>query len=300
MRALQEFGISEVRACAIVGQPRRTLHYRGKPKDDGPIAERTQTLAQERPRWGWRRLLIMIHRDGIDVGEYRFRRIYRSLALQVRPRKKRKVRYVRGNVIPAVSRPNERWSIDFVHDRLASGRNIRAITLVDDYTRECLAVEVGFSFGSQDVIRCFEDIAFERGFPETIRFDNGSEFTSHAMLRWGAERSVQLHFIDPGKPQQNAFAESFNGRLRDEFLNETLFGSLRHARVELEEWRRDYNTERPHSALGNLTPIAYAARTASVPQQAEALRSTEGFAPRPVATPDLIGPNDERILPAAG
>jgi putative transposase len=259
VRALQEFGISQLRACAIVGQPRRTLHYRGKPKDDGPIAERTQTLAQERPRWGWRRLLIMIHRDGIDVGEYRFRRIYRSLALQVRPRKKRKVRYVRGNVIPAVSRPNERWSIDFVHDRLASGRNIRAITLVDDYTRECLAVEVGFSFGSHDVIRCFEDIAFERGFPETIRFDNGSEFTSHAMLRWGAERSVQLHFIDPGKPTQNAQIESLNGKIRDELLNAHSFMTIFEARRRAVEWRQDYNEIRPHSALGYRTPREFAA-----------------------------------------
>jgi hypothetical protein len=114
----------------------------------------------------------MIRRGGVEVGEFRFRRIYRSLALQVRPRKKRKVRYIRGNVIPAVSRPNERWSIDFVHDRLANGRNVRAIAVVDDFTRECLALEIDFSFGSQDVIRCFEDLAFERGFPETIRFDN--------------------------------------------------------------------------------------------------------------------------------
>jgi putative transposase len=206
-----------VRACAIVGQPRRTLHYRGKPKDESAIAERTQTLAQERPRWGWRRLLIMIRRDGIEVGEFRFRRIYRSLALQVRPRKKRKVRYIRGNVVPAVSQPNERWSIDFIHDRLTNGRNVRAIVIVDDFTRECLTLEIGFSFGSHDVIRCFEDLAFERSFPQTIRFDNhGSEFTSHAMLRWGAERSVQLHFIDPGKPTQNAQIESLNGKIRDE------------------------------------------------------------------------------------
>jgi putative transposase len=121
-----------------------------------------------------------------------------------------------------------------------------------------------------------------------------------AILRWSQETRVDWHYIAPGKPQQNAFIESFNGRLRDEFLNETLFSSLAQARVELNEWRHDYNPERPHSALANLTPIAYAARIALVPQQAEALRSPEGFAPRPVATPDLIGPNDERILPAAG
>lgn len=260
MRALQEYGLSQVRACAIIGQPRRTLHYCTKPKNDSEIAERIQVLAQQRPRWGWRRLLIMIRRDKVDVGEFRFRRIYRSLALQVRPRKKRKVRYIRGNVIPAVSRPNERWSIDFVHDRLANGRNVRAIAVVDDFSRECLALEVGFSFGSHDVIRCFEDLAFERGFPETIRFDNGSEFTSHAMLRWGAERSVNLHFIDPGKPTQNAQIESLNGKIRDELLNAHSFRSIFEARCEAAEWRQDYNEIRPHSALGYLTPREFAER----------------------------------------
>jgi putative transposase len=258
VRALQEFGISQVRACVIVRQPRRTLHYHGKPKDDSLIAERTQTLAQERPRWGWRRLLIMIRRAGIDVGEFRFRRIYRSLALQVRPRKKRKVRYVRGNVVPPVSRPNERWSIDFIHDRLTNGRNVRAIAVVDDFTRECLALEVGFSFGSHDVIRCFEDLAFERGFPETIRFDNGSEFTSHATLRWGAERSVQLHFIDPGKPTQNAQIESLNGKIRDELFNAHAFVTIFEARRKAADWRQDYNEVRPHSALGYRSPREFA------------------------------------------
>jgi putative transposase len=258
VRALQEHGLSQVRACAIVGQPRRTLHYHGKPKDDSAIAERTQTLAQERLRWGWRRLLIMIRRDGVEVGEFRFRRIYRSLALQVRPRKKRKVRYIRGNVVPAVSRANERWSIDFLHDRLANGRNVRAIAIVDDFTRECLALEVGFSFGSHDVIRCFEDLAFERGLPETIRFDNGSEFTSHAMLRWGAERAIQLHFIDPGKPTQNAQIESLNGKIRDELLNAHSFMTIFEARREAAEWRQDYNEVRPHSALRYRTPREFA------------------------------------------
>jgi putative transposase len=133
----------------------------------------------------------------------------------------------------------------FVHDRLANGRNVRAITIVADFTRECLALEVGFSFGSHDVIRCFGDLAFERGFPETIRFDNGSEFTSHAMLRWGAERSVNLHFIDPGKPTQNAHIESLNGKIRDELLNARSFRTIFEARREAADWRQDYNEVRP-------------------------------------------------------
>lgn len=258
MRALQDFGLSQVRACILVAQPRRTLFYKPKPKDDDTIAVRLQALAEQRPRWGCRRLQIMLGREGLRVGEHRLRRIYRSLALQVRPKRKRKVRYVRGAAIPAVQTPNQRWSIDFMHDRLASGRSIRTLNIVDDFTRECLALEVGFSFGSHDVIAAFEDLAFDRGFPRTIRFDNGSEFTSHAMLRWGAERNVQLHFIEPGKPTQNAHIESLNGRIRDELLNAHSFLSIFEARRLAREWRHDYNEVRPHSALGYLTPREFA------------------------------------------
>jgi putative transposase len=136
---------------------------------------------------------------------------------------------------------------------------MRAITLADDFTRECLAVELGFSFGSREVIRCFEDIAFERGFPETIRFDNGSEFTSHAMLRWDAERDTNLHLIDPGKPTQDAQIESLNGKIRDELLNAHCFTTIFEARRRAADWRQDYNEIRPHSALGYRTPREFAA-----------------------------------------
>lgn len=250
VRAMADRGLSLVRACYIMSQPRRALYYRAQPKSDSPIAQSLQELAQERPRWGWRRLIIMIRRKGISVGEYRFRRIYRDLALQVRPRRKRKVNFVRGNVVPPVSRPNERWSIDFMHDRVGNHRSIRSMNIVDDFTRECLALDVAYSFGSVDVIRKLEDIAFERGFPETLRFDNGSEFTSHAMLRWGAERKIQLHFIAPGKPTQNANIESLNGKIRDELFNMHRFLTIFEARRAAAEWMHDYNDVRPHSALG--------------------------------------------------
>jgi len=254
VRALQDLGLSERRACVIVGQPRRTLHYRAPPKDDAPIVERLKTLAAERPRWGWRRLLIMLRRERIEVGEYRFRRIYRSLGLQVRPRRKRHVRYVRGSAVPPVSMPNERWSLDFMHDTLANGRRIRTLMVIDDYTRECLAIAVDGGFSTARVLRVLEAVAFERGLPKTLRFDNGAELTSRAMLRWGAEHDVALHFIDPGKPTQNAHVESFNGKARDEFLNLHCFRSLPEARAAAEAWRQDYNEIRPHSSLGNLTP----------------------------------------------
>ena len=190
--------------------------------------------------------------------------------------------------------------MDFVHDALSDGRRFRILAVVDDYTRENLCLVADTSLPGGRVIRELEAVIARRGLPRQCVSDNGPEFNGLAMLGWSQGLGLKWHYIDPGKPQQNAFIESFNGRLRDEFLNETLFATLAQARVELEEWRRDYNTERPHSALGNLTPIAYAARNASGPQQAGALRSTGGFAPRPVATPDLTGPNDERILLSTG
>ncbi len=258
MRALEERGVSRVRACRLVGQARRSLYYRALPKDDASIAVPLQEIAQERPRWGWRRLIIMVRRKGVQVGEHRFRRIYRELALQVRPRRKRKVNFVRGNIVPPVTRPNERWSIDFMHDRVGSHRSIRSMNIVDDFTRECLALDIAYSFGSTDVIRKLEDIAFERGFPGIVRFDNGSEFTSHAMLRWGAERKIQLHFIAPGKPTQNAAIESLNGKIRDELFNMHRFMTIFEARRAAADWMHDYNEIRPHSALGYRPPREFA------------------------------------------
>lgn len=237
-----------------MGYNRSNLYYHRTLIDDEPIAARLKSLATERPRWGWRRLLIMVRRDKIVVGETRFRRIYRALELQVRPRRKRKVNYVRGNFIEPVTQPNQRWSIDFMHDRIENGRSIRALAIVDDFTRECLALHIDYSLGSGDVIREFERIAFERGLPTTIRFDNGAEFTSHAMLRWTAEHYVELHFIAPGKPTQNGNIESLNGKIRDELFNMHRFTTIFEARRRADEWRTDYNEVRPHSALGYQTP----------------------------------------------
>ena len=196
--------------------------------------------------------------------------------------------------------PNQRWSMDFVSDTLTDGRRFRMLAVVDDYTRECLCLVADTSLSGLRVARELDGLLAQRGLPQGCVSDNGTEFTSMAILRWSQTSGVDWHYIAPGKPTQNAFIESFNGRLRDELLNETLFTSLAHARIVLDEWRRDYNTERPHSALGNLTPVAYAARNASVPQQPGALRLTTGFAPQAVATMGLTGPNTERILPVAG
>ena len=257
MRALQTRGLSLVRSCALIGYTRSNLYYRPKLKADDPLSTRLQELAERRPRWGWRRLLILLRREQA-IGEYRFRRIYCRLGLQVRPRKKRKVRYVRGSAIAPVHAPNERWSLDFMHDALASGRRLRVLMIIDDYTRECLATEIERGFSSRRVISVLERIGCVRRLPRTLRFDNGAELTSHAMLRWGAERGIDLHFIDPGKPIQNAQVESYNGRARDEFLNLHTFLTLDQARAAAAAWLIDYNEIRPHSSLDNRTPKEFA------------------------------------------
>lgn len=235
------------------------MQYCHRRHDDPKLIERMKGLAAERPRWGWRRLLIMIRRENFMIGERAFRRIYRDLGLHVVRTRKRNARYVRGNAIEPATRPNERWSMDFMHARLLSQRPYRLFNIIDDCTGESLAIVPAFSFGSADVIRAIERIAFERGLPATLRSDNGSEFCSHRMLRWAAEQSVALHFIKPGKPTENAKIESLNGRIRDELLNPSVFAHLEEVRAAAEAWREDYNAVRPHSSLGYLTPREYAA-----------------------------------------
>lgn len=264
MRALQAEGLSQRQACGLVHCPRKTAQYcLRKPPEDPQLREQLKNIAERWPRFGYRRLMIMLRREGIRVSWWRFRRIYRDLRLEVRPRRKRHVRYVRGNTVTPVSRANERWSIDFIHDRLNLGRPFRAMVVVEDFTRECLAIEVAFSFGSRDVIRILETIGMERGFATTMRFDRGSEFTSRAMLQWSAEQNVALQFSDPGKPTQNAQVEALNGRIRDELLNLHGFANLFDARAAAERWRIEYNEVRPHSVLGYRTPREFAEQSES-------------------------------------
>jgi len=222
--------------------------------DDGPLRQRLEELAAERRRFGYRRLHVMIRRDGWVVNIKRLRRIYREANLQVRKRIRRRVALGRGNPAPTVSTMNERWSLDFVHDTLSSGRRIRALTIVDDFTHESLAIEVDTSLSGARVTRVLDMLGEIRGLPKTLVMDNGTELTSLVMLRWAADQRVRLHHIAPGKPTQNAFIESFNGKFRDECLNEHSFDSLVEAREIIEAWRLDYNANRPHSSLGNQTP----------------------------------------------
>ena len=230
----------------------------------------------------------------------KLRRLYREERLQVRRRggRKRAVGTRAPMTIP--QGPNQRWSVDFLSDALADGRRFRIFAVVDDFTRECLTLVADTSLPGLRVVRELEAIVAIRGCPVMIVSDNGTELTSLAVLHWSQERQIEWHYITPGKPIQNAFVESFNGRLRDELLNETLFSSLRHAHEALANWKDDYNTVRPHSSLGNLTPAAYATGSAPGMQRDGALRYVEGSAPRPVASPSHQGSNQPGTLLIAG
>ena len=252
-------GYSERRACALIGCPRSTAQYRFKRTTDLRFLTLIHQLVEENRRSGYRKLHFILRRDhAISMNHKRFYRIYRTAELQVRRRKKRHARYVRGATSPTVTAPNERWSMDFVHDTLANGRNVRLLTVIDDFTAESIAIEIDSSLPARRVIRVLEQIAAERGYPATVKFDNGPAFSSLAMLKWGAEKNVKLHFIDPGKPTQNGKIESFNGRLRDEVLNEHWFLTMDQIRATVEEWRIRYNTHRPHGSLKYLTPAEFA------------------------------------------
>ena len=232
--------------------------------DDSALLARLQELAAERRRFGLRRLGVMLRRDGLVINHKRVYRVYSEANLRVRKRLKRRVALGRGDRAPVVSSRNERWSLDLVHDTLQDTRRIRALTIVDDFTRESLAIEVDTSTSGVRMTNVLERIASDRGWPKTIVMDNGTEMTSLAMLAWAAKRVVKLHYIAPGKPTQNAFIESFNGRFRDECLNEHVFLTLAEARETIEAWRIDYNVSRPHKSLGYLTPNEFAQNLATL------------------------------------
>ena len=230
------------------------MRYRGSRGDDGDLRGRLRALASERRRFGWRRLMILLAREGVAPNHKKLRRLYAEERLQVRRRGGRKRALGTRAPMTLPQGPNQRWSLDFVTDAIADGRRFRVLAVVDDFTRECLALVADTSLSGRRVARELDAIVAERGRPFMVVSDNGTELTSTAILRWSQDQEVEWHYIAPGKPQQNAFVESFNGRLRDECLNETLFRSLDHARTTLATWRNDYNYVRPHGALRGLTP----------------------------------------------
>jgi putative transposase len=290
------YGVSERRACAALGADRTSVRYRSSRPDDAVARARLRELAAIRRRFGYRRLHILLRREGIVMNHKKLRRLYREERLQVRRRSGRKRALGTRAPMALPQGPNQRWSMDFLSDAMIDGRRFRILAVVDDFTRECLVLIADTSLPGLRVARELDALIAIRGRPAMIVSDNGTELTSMAMLRWSQDRQVEWHYIAPGKPTQNAFIESFNGRLRDELLNETLFSSLDHARVALAFWKNDYNTIRPHSGLGNLTPAAYANRSAPNTQRDGTLRYTGGSAPRPVAPPSQMGSNQQRTL----
>jgi putative transposase len=253
--------ISERRACGLVGLARTTLR-RVVNESAGNVAlqGRIVDLAHARRRFGYRRIHDLLRREGVQANHKRIYRLYREACLSVRKRRGKKLVMLDRPVLTEASRPNEVWSIDFVMDALSTGRRIKCLTVVDDFTRECLDIAVDYGISGGYVTHVLDQIAQFRGLPGAIRTDQGPEFTSRAMDRWAYGKGIDLKLIAAGKPTQNAYIESFNGKFRDECLNDHHFNNLAHARVLIGQWRRDYNENRPHSSLGRIPPAEFAAR----------------------------------------
>ena len=263
MRHLVDKGLSERRSLAVVRMSASAYRYAPRPDRNVELRARILALAQRHKRYGVGMIHLKLRQAGLLVNYKRVERLYQEAKLQVRRRKRKKV--LPGERQPLI-RPlaaNQVWSMDFVFDRTAEGRVIKCLTIVDDATHEAIAIEVERAISGLNVTRVLDRLALTRGLPQVIRTDNGKEFCGKAMATWAHERGVQLRLIQPGKPNQNAYVESFNGRLRDECLNEHWFTHLLHARTVIERWRREYNEERPKKALGGLTPSAYAKQLAS-------------------------------------
>lgn len=266
--AVVAFGVSERRACAGFGYSRSTQRYRSK-RDDSALRLRLRELAGERRRFGYRRLGILLDREGLGCNHKKLFRIYSEEGLSVKRRKSRKKATGSRGSLPVADGIHQVWSLDFVSDALHDGRHFRVLSIVDQCSRECPALPADTSMPGARVVRELETIIAKRGKPKMIVSDNGPEFTSRAVLDWAARQGIEWHYITPGRPMENGYTESFNDKLRNECLNENWFASLAEAREILEVWRVDYNSVRPHSALGYQTPEEFAAtRQVQVPDYA--------------------------------
>jgi putative transposase len=257
--AMKEHSMSRRRACGLVGIERSLTYYEARERGDDALGEKLKEKAAQRPRFGYRRLHVLLAREGLKVNHKRVFRVYQDLKLQVKVRRRKCTAKYRGEPRIDVTRPNQRWSMDFVHDVTYDGRKLKFFNVVDDYTRENLVIEVDTSIGGRRVAQILESVVAARGAPEILMSDNGSEFISKAVDAWAYDRGVKQQFIEPGKPTQNAYIESFNGKLRDECLNESYFVGIQDARKIAAAYRRDYNHVRPHSSLDNMTPIEFVA-----------------------------------------
>lgn len=258
-------GLSERRSLRIIGMSASAYRYEPAADRNGALKERIIALAQRHRRYGAGMIYLKLRQAGEMVNHKRVERLYAQAGLQVRKRKRKKIPLAERHPLQRPMAANQVWSMDFVFDRTAEGRTIKNLTVVDDATHEAVAIVPERAMGGNQLVRILDQIAATRGLPKAIRTDNGKEFCGRAMLNWAHAKGVQLFLIEPGKPNQNAYIESFNGRFREECLNEHWFTSLAHARVIVEDWRREYNEERPKKSLGGLTPAAHAQRLMQEP-----------------------------------
>ena len=291
------YEMSERRACRLIKADRKTVRYRSRRPRDEALRFRLKELAAEQRRFGYRRLHVLLCAEGHAVNRKKTQRLYREEGLTVRKRKGRKRATGSRAPILTEARPNARWSVDFVHDQLSSGLRFRILNVIDDVTKECLAAIADTSISGRRVARELDAVIAWRGKPDLIVSDHGTEFTSNAMLAWAQEQRIAWHFIAPGKPMQNGICEAFNGRMRDELLNETVFHDLGHAREALARWAAKYNQTRPHSALGYLTPAAFA-RTFTA--TADRLRNPVQLRRSTVAPPALLRQSQPQTLASDG
>ena len=273
--------VSQRRVCELIEMAESSCRYRSR-RNDEELRKQVVELARENPKYGYRRLHVLLRKTNEGVNHKRVYRVYREAGLLVR--RKRRKRLVREGVAkPVLTGANQEWALDFVHDAMASGRAMRALSVIDVYTRECLALEVDTSFGSRRVTRVLEQIVVERGVPKAIRCDNGPELTSRHFLAWCIERRIELVHIQPGRPMQNGHVESFHGKLRDECLNASWFENLWDARRKIAAWQKEFNEKRPHSSLGYRTPAEFARLTS--------LGSAPGAPPS-----EATGPGSEGLI----
>jgi putative transposase len=275
-QVITRFQVGTARACRLMSLQRSVYYYHEETSTDNILRCRIIELAQERKRFGYRRIHLMLLRGGWKVNHKRVYRIYQEEKLSVRKRKRKKGTGYRGEVPVRPNGPGQRWSMDFVHDSLANGLRIRTLNIVDDFTRECVAIEVDTSINGKKVAKVLERLRSERGLPNVLLSDNGPEFTGKDMSNWAYARNQKHQFIQPGKPVQNCFVESFNGKFRDECLNEHWFQNVEYAREIIADWKIDYNHNRPHSSLGGKTPEEFARNLIFPPPPEEGERDCFG------------------------
>jgi len=269
---MMSFGLSERKSYTLVNLNRSSGQYKGIPRDDSHVRERIRELADKHKRYGSPRIHALLRREGIAINHKKTERIYREEGLPLRRKRRKKLSGRVRIALGSATRLNEVWSMDFVSDALACGRRFRVLTVVDDYSRLSPGIEVSSSIPGQRVTRFLDQVSLRHGYPERIRVDNGPEFLSKDFTSWAAKRGIRVEYIRPGKPADNCYIESFNGKLRDECLNENWFLSIREAKEIIEGWRGEYNEVRPHSSLGNCTPIEFCSKhTAMLKEQILAL-----------------------------